>query len=133
MNKEDIELAKKARLNAYTPYTHFQVGACVRCKDGSTYSGCNIENHGILTICGERTAFVKALSEGKKEFESITIVGDYEGDEPLHPCVPCGYCRQFMREFVDLDFKIYVAYGNKVDEYTLKDLLPYSYDFKERN
>lgn len=47
--------------------------------------------------------------------------------------VPCGYCRQFMREFVDLDFKIYVAYGNKVDEYTLKDLLPYSYDFKERN
>ena len=133
MYKEDIELAKKTRLNAHAPYTRFQVGACLRCKDGSTYGGCNIENHGLLTVCGERTAFVKALSEGKTDFESITIVGDYEGDDPLHACLPCGYCRQFMKEFVNEDFKIYVAYGDKVDEYTLKDLLPYSYDFEERN
>ena len=132
MYKEDVQIAKKYRLNAHTPYTHFKVGACLRCKDGSVYGGCNIENHGILTICGERTAFVKALSEGKRDFESITIVGDYDDNEPLSVCLPCGYCRQLMREFVDDDFIIYVAYGEKVDKYTLKDLLPYGYNFKEK-
>ena len=62
--KNDIEMAKKARLNAHSPYSNYQVGTLLRCKDGSTYTGCNIENHGIQGICGERTAFAKALSEG---------------------------------------------------------------------
>ena len=65
MYKEDIELAKKARLNAYSPYGNYYVGACLRCKDGSTYLGCNIENHGLQSLCAERTAFVKALSSFK--------------------------------------------------------------------
>ena len=74
MYNEDIESAKTARLNAHAPYTNFQVGAALRTKSGKMYLGCNIENHGIQGICAERTAFAKALSEGEKEFESITKV-----------------------------------------------------------
>ena len=126
MFKEDIEIAKKARLNAHSPYGKYFVGACLRCKDGSVYMGCNIENHGIQSICAERTAFVKAISEGDKDFESITIVGSPKGGE-LEECLPCGYCRQFMSEFIDKDFKILIAYADKVDEYTISDLLPHGF------
>ncbi len=116
----DIELAKQARLNAHSPYSNFQVGAVLRCKSGKVYWGCNIENHGIQSICAERTAFAKALSEGEREFESITVVGASKGNEPTTECMPCGYCRQFMSEFVDKDFKIITS---KV-VYTIEDLLP---------
>lgn len=129
MNKEDIELAKRARLNAHSPYSNFQVGTALRCKNGKVYTGCNVENHGIQGICGERTAFAKALSEGERDFESITIVGAKKGEEPMEECLPCGYCRQFMSEFVDKDFKIYIAYGDKVDEYSIEELLPHSFKF----
>ena len=71
MNLEDIEKAKQARLNSYSPYSNFQVGAALRTKSGKVYMGCNIENHALLAICGERTAFLKAISEGENEFESI--------------------------------------------------------------
>ena len=128
MYKKDIELAKTARKNAYAPYSNFTVGACLRCKDGSTYLGCNIENNGIQSICAERTAFVKALSEGKRDFESITIVGAPINEETNEKCMPCGYCRQFMSEFVDKDFKIYVVDKNdKAEEYTINELLPNSF------
>ena len=109
MYNEDIELAKKARLNSYSPYSNFQVGAALRTKSGKVYLGCNIENHGIQAICAERTAFVKALSEGERDFECITIVGAKKGEEPTKRCMPCGYCRQFISEFVDNNFKIYVV------------------------
>ena len=69
--KEEIELAKKVRKNAYVPYSNFKVGAVLKTKKGKTYTGCNIENNGIQSICAERVAFCKALSEGEKEFESI--------------------------------------------------------------
>ena len=88
MYKEDIELAKKARLNACSPYSNFQVGSALRTKSGKVYTGCNIENHGIQGICSERTAFAKALSEGEREFESITIVGSFKGEEPKGKCMP---------------------------------------------
>ena len=129
MYKEDIELAKKARLFAHSPYSNFQVGVALRCKNGNVYTGCNVENHGIQSICGERTAFVKAISEGERDFESIAIVGGTKGTEPLEECMPCGYCRQFMSEFVDKDFKIYTVNGENVQEYTIKDILPHSFDF----
>ena len=103
MYTEDIELAKRARLNAHSPYSHFQVGAALRAKNGKVYLGCNIENHGIQGICAERTAFAKALSEGEREFECITVVGSPKGIEPTEKCMPCGYCRQFMSEFVNKD------------------------------
>ena len=129
MYKEDIEEAKKARLNAYSPYSNFQVGSCLRTKSGKIYTGCNVENHGIQGLCSERTAFVKALSEGEREFESITIVGANKGEEPIEKCMPCGYCRQFMSEFVDDDFKICVVNNGEVEEYTINDLLPNRFDF----
>ena len=73
MFKEDIELAKKARLNAHSPYGKYFVGACLRCKDGTTYLGCNIENHGIQGICAERTAFAKALSDVKENLNRLQL------------------------------------------------------------
>jgi len=128
MFKEDILLAKKARLNAKDPYNNYYVGACLRCKDGSTYLGCNIMNNGIQSICAERVAFVKALSEGKTEFESIAIVGAPKGEETKEKCMPCGYCRQFISEFVNKEFKfIFEDNGNEVI-YTLDDLLPNNFN-----
>jgi cytidine deaminase len=128
MNLEDIEMAKKARENAYVPYSNFKVGALLRCKNGKVFAGCNVENHGIQSICAERVAFTKAISEGEKEFESITVIGAKEDESPTSECLPCGYCRQFMSEFVDKDFKIYtVENENVTNEYTIKDLLPYSF------
>jgi cytidine deaminase len=128
MNIEDINLAKEARQNAYVPYTHFTVGALLRTKSGKVFKGCNVENGGIQSICAERTAFVKAISEGEREFESITVVGGKDGTDPTIECTPCGYCRQFMSEFVDKDFKVYtITKDNKLIEYTMEELLPYSF------
>ena len=130
MHNEDVEIAKKARLNAHSPYSDFQVGAALRTKSGKVYMGCNIENHGIQGICAERTAFAKALLEGEREFESITVVGAPKGEEPEGKCMPCGYCRQFMSEFVDSNFKINVVdKDNNVEELTINDLLPHSFKF----
>ena len=125
---EQIELARKARNNACVQHTHYSVGTCIRTKSGKYYSGANIENHGIQSICGERCAFCKALSEGEREFESIVVVGGQENQEEKRT-TPCGYCRQFMSEYVEKDFKVYCVYGNNIEEHTLEDLLPYSYDF----
>ena len=128
MNIEDIELAKQARMKAHSPYSNFQVGAALRTKSGKIYLGCNIENHGIQSICAERTAFIKALSEGEREFECITIAGRQKGEHLTDKSMPCGYCRQFMSEFVNDDFKVYiVCEDNEVIEKTMKELLPYSF------
>ena len=129
MYKEDIELAKKARLNAYSPYGKYYVGACLRCKDDTTYLGCNIENHGIQSICAERTAFVKALSDGKRDFKSIAIVGAPVGEDATDICLPCGYCRQFMSEFIDKDFKFIFDDNGEIVVYTIDDLLPNRFEF----
>ncbi len=126
--KNDIEEAKKARLNAYSPYSNFQVGAVLRCKDGTTFTGCNIENDGIESICAERVAFTKAISEGKREFESIAIVGSKKGEDPTDKCLPCGYCRQFISEFVDREFKFIVEDNNEIITYTIDDLLPNAFN-----
>lgn len=124
---KEIEIAKQTRKNAYAPYTKYYVGCCLKAKSGKLYSGCNIENQGILSICAERTAFVKALSEGEKEFEYIVVCGGNNPDT-LDNCFPCGYCRQFMSEFVDSNFKIY-AIGNdeSIKECLLSELLPHSH------
>ncbi len=127
MNREDFEEAKKVRLYAHSPYNKFCVGAVLRCKNGKTYTGCNIDNNGLLSICAERTAFVKAISEGETNFESITIVGAPEGQDATNECLPCGYCRQFMNEFVDKDFKIYTQQNDIIREYTIDEILPYSF------
>lgn len=124
---KEIEIAKSARKNSYSPYGKYYVGCALKAKSGKIYSGCNIENDGIQSICAERVAFTKAISEGEKEFEYIVICGGSSLDK-LDNCLPCGYCRQFMSEFVDENFKIYALSENdKLTEYTIGDLLPHNF------
>jgi len=104
--KDLIAIANEARNNSYSPYSKYKVGAALLCKDGTVITGCNIENASFTVgICAERTAFAKAISEGKKEFEAIAIVGNTSNK----PTPPCGACRQFMSEFVGKDFEIIEA------------------------
>ncbi len=125
--ENDVILANEVQKKSYSPYSNFRVGAVLTTKSGKKYTGCNIENGGIQSICAERVAFCKAISEGEKEFESILVVGGKK-DKENNKCLPCGYCRQFMREFTDNNFKIYNAYKGKIDEYKMKELLPDSFD-----
>ncbi len=125
--EKDVFLANEVQKKSYSPYSNFRVGAVLTTKSGKKYTGCNIENDGIQAICAERVAFCKALSEGEKEFESILVVGG-KSEEENNKCLPCGYCRQFMSEFIDKNFKIYNAYQNKIDEYKIEDLLPNSFN-----
>lgn len=121
-----IEIAKKAKENSYSPYSNYKVGCALLTKNGKIFSGCNIENDGIMSICAERVAFTKAISEGEKEFECILILG---GKEDLQFTAPCGYCRQFMSEFCTKDFEVYMYYGeNKIVKKTLTELLPDSFN-----
>lgn len=93
--RELLESAKEAALNTYSPYSNFPVGAAIVTADGSLYSGCNIENRIFgVTVCAERTAFVKAISEGKREFTAVAVYSPRGVN-----CWPCGLCRQFMSEF----------------------------------
>lgn len=95
MEKKLYAEALKARENAYTPFSGFQVGAALLTEDGQVYTGVNIENSSYgATICAERTAFVKAISEGHRKFKALAVTA---GDE--QEALPCGICRQFMYEF----------------------------------
>lgn len=127
--KNLIKSAYEVQKNAYTPYSHWQVGAALLGKNGVVYQGCNIENAAYTpTNCAERTAFFKAVSEGQKEFEAIAIVGNHEGQKPGEGdfCAPCGVCRQVMAEFcAPKEFLVILASG--MDNYrvfTLEELLP---------
>ena len=126
-NKELVAKALEARSAAYTPYSGFRVGAALLCADGTVYGGCNIENAAFgPSCCAERTSFFKAVSEGKREFSAIAIVGGPAGKEPEDFCPPCGVCRQVMMEFCDPErFRIVLGKGDlSFREYTLKELLP---------
>ena len=110
------------------PYSHFAVGAALLCKDGTVYQGCNIENAAYpATNCAERTAFFKAVSEGRRDFAAIAVVGGPAGEAPAAFCPPCGVCRQVMREFCGADFTIVLSDGGKIQAYTLEELLPCSF------
>lgn len=124
---DDIVLAKNVRRRAYAKYSDYTVGAVLTTKSGKKYTGCNIENQGIQSICAERVAFCKAISEGETGFERIVIVGG-KRDSELERCLPCGYCRQFMSEFVEKDFKIYTVFNDTIEEYSMQDLLPYAFE-----
>lgn len=133
-NSELITKALEARKFSYSPYSGFSVGAALLCDDGSVYAGCNIENSSFSpTICAERTAIFKAVSEGKKNFLKIAVVGaDSENETPVNYCPPCGVCRQVMREFCGNDFEIVIA--KSCDDYKVKklsELLPESFDKRE--
>lgn len=126
-----VQRAKEARKKAYCPYSGFAVGAALLCADGSVYDGCNIENAGFTaTCCAERTAFFRAVNDGKRDFKAIAIAGGRAGEEPTGICAPCGVCRQVLAEFnPELTMEvILVNQAGKTLELTLKDLLPYSFD-----
>jgi len=110
-----------AREFAYAPYSHYKVGAAVLTQSGKIYTGCNIENAGYSgTVCAERTAIFKAVSEGERAFVAIAVVTANAGS-------PCGVCRQIMREFsVDLPILVGdINYNYQI--FTLADLLPHSF------
>ena len=117
-----MDCAIKARENAYSPYSHFAVGAALLCEDGTLFEVRNIENASYgLTNCAERTAIFKAVSEGHIKFKALAVVADTEG-----PCAPCGACRQVMAEF-----KIpLIIMGNlmgNIKIVTIEELLPFSF------
>lgn len=132
MEKIFIEkLIKKAieMLNfSYAPYSNFHVGAALLTSEGEIYTGCNIENAAYgPSNCAERTAIFKAVSEGKKEFEAIAVVGGKNG-KIENFCPPCGVCRQVLAEFCKKDFEIVLAKStNEYKIMTLEQLLPESF------
>jgi len=130
MNKEElVNIAKKARENAYAPYSKFKVGAVLLTKSGKIFTGCNVENSSFgASMCAERVAVFKAVSEGEREFDAIAVVTDTDD-----PAMPCGMCRQVLSEF-SMDIKIYAANLNgKVKTTTLRELLPYAFTKEDLN
>ena len=124
MTREELTAAAVTMLDrAYCPYSHFAVGAALECADGTVFTGCNIENAAFSpTICAERTAVAKAVSEGHTDFVRIVVAGRCESF-----CVPCGVCRQVLREFAP-DMEI-ICLNSKGEEqvFTLSELLPHSF------
>ncbi len=122
-NEEEkmLSLAREAMKMAYVPYSHYPVGACLKCTDGTLYTGCNIENASFgATNCAERTAIFKAVSEGRRDFESIAIAAG-----PSAPW-PCGICRQVMNEFSP-GMRVMVTWDGGSDAMPLSELLPHGF------
>lgn len=122
--------AVKALENSYSPYSGYCVGAALLCKNGRLFTGCNIENSAYSpTVCAERTAFFKAISEGEREFAKIAIAAKKSGENIFNDTVsPCGVCRQVMAEFCNGDFEIIIAKNNsELSKFTLSELLPCSF------
>ncbi len=122
--KRDLEqlvtAARAARQNAYVPYSHYAVGAAVLAKSGKLYTGCNVENAAYPTsLCAERVAIVKAVSEGERDFIALAVVTSNAGS-------PCGACRQVFSEFAEDDAVILLATarGNRRKKFTMKQILP---------
>ncbi len=130
MNKKELcEKAVKAMQNAYVPYSGFKVGAALVCSDGTVFTGCNIENASFTpTVCAERTAVFKAVSEGRRDFTMIAVCGGKDGKiNGMFP--PCGVCRQVLAEFCPPDFPVILVTGkNEFRELKLCELLPFSFN-----
>ena len=123
--------ANEMRAFSHVPYSHYRVGAVLVGKSGKEYTGCNLENAAYSpSICAERTAFAKAVSEGEKKFKCIAIVGGRACD--ISPgCSPCGVCRQVMAEFCDADFEVRLGTPDDFKVYKFKDILPLTFTSKE--
>ena len=121
--------AIEAREMSYSPYSGFKVGAALLCKDGTIYTGANIENASFTpTVCAERVAFFTAINDGKRDFEAIAIVGGKNGEDISEFCPPCGVCRQVMSEFCSSDFKIILSDGKDIRVLTLDEVMPCRFD-----
>ena len=125
MTRDELKNAAMNMLDmAYCPYSHFPVGAALECEDGTVYTGCNVENGAYSgCICAERTAIVKAVSEGKRRFRRIAVAAkttDY--------CTPCGECRQVMNEFSPDMEVICMNEAGEDRTLRLKELLPFGFE-----
>ena len=128
-DSELMDMSKEAMKSAYAPYSHFSVGAAVETDDGEVYCGCNIENSSYgATICAERTAISKAVSEGYRRITRIAIC-----DSNNSFAWPCGICRQVMSEFAVEDFYVILEDKGKLSNFFLKELLPNSFSGKDMN
>ena len=128
MKQDLFSAARQARERAYAPYSKFAVGAALEASDGAVYLGCNVENASYgATLCAERAAFGAAIAAGAREFTRIAIVGGMAGEAPSRACMPCGICRQVMRELCGDDFEILVKDGEQTRTYPLQALLPSSF------
>ena len=122
-DNELLKLAEEAAKNSYSCYSGFRVGAALLAEDGSVFTGCNIENASFsLTNCAERTAVFKAVSEGRRSFKAIAVVGSSDEDFSK-PCIPCGACLQVLNEFCTSDLKVILS--DKC--YMLGDFLPFTF------
>ena len=128
-DEELLYAAKEARKGAYSPYSNISVGAALLTGDGKIYTGANIENASFTpTVCAERVAFFKAISEGEKNFDAIAIYGGKNGESATTIFTPCGVCRQVMSEFCDENFRIIVSDGTSIKCYPLSELFPHGFD-----
>ena len=123
-NEYLISYAKKAMGNAYSPYSGFSVGAAILTTEGEVFTGCNVENASFgATICAERCAVMKAVSEGYTSFEKIAIVSS-ENDLTY----PCGICRQFLSEFMEDGIVVVQDKTGNIKEYSLNELIPFAFN-----
>ncbi|MCD7903654.1 MAG: cytidine deaminase [Oscillospiraceae bacterium] len=124
-DRELLTLAQQASVQAYAPYSGFPVGAALECKDGTVYTGCNVENAAYGDcICAERTAVVKAVSEGHRDFRRIAVYGSGK-----NYCMPCGACRQVLAEFAPEIEVLAAKAGGTYVSYPLSRLLPHTFHF----
>ena len=127
VKEELIRKANEAREQAYAPYSRYQVGAAVLTADGQVFTGCNIENAAFpSSLCAERVAIFKAVSEGHRQLRAIAVLTSNGGS-------PCGGCRQVMREFGGKQLTVLIADGSGtlLEEFTLDELLPRSFGPEE--
>lgn len=124
-----IKKALDAMQKSYSPYSGFKVGAALLTTDGNIYTGCNVENASFsMTVCAERTAILKAVSDNKQSFKKIAIVAGKDGIVTDYTS-PCGACLQVMIEFCDNDFEVILAKSiDDYKKYKLSKLLPHSFD-----
>lgn len=126
MTKQELcTLAIKSMNNAYSPYSGYKVGAALLCDNGKVFTGCNVENSSYgATVCAERTAIFKAVSDGERDFSMLAVTGGKE-NELSDKFLPCGICRQVMAEFCKPEFIVLVVTSeNTYKEFSLSELLP---------
>lgn len=125
-DKELIEAARAVRENAYAPFSEFRVGAALETDDGEIISGCNVESASYgLTVCAERVAIWKAISQGRRKIVKIAVVADTEELTP-----PCGVCRQIIWEFGGDIPVVFANLNGKIETVQMRDLLPRAFDTK---
>ena len=130
MKKKLIEKAIEVLPNSYAPYSKYNVAAAALFDSGKIYTGANIESASLgATICAERNAIFHAAAEGERKLLAVAVIGGLDGDYGDEYCVPCGICRQVMRDFADKDTMLLISAKSPSDykEYTLDEILPYSF------